>query len=1010
MEEQDLILLKKFMEKIWPGYRNNVYRALYSTYHPSTYNEGFSNPMDNMMVATDEIDVAITKGENYGLIDKLTGYKFPDSPEFYIDEGTNSHRHPWMVSTLLFNVLWDIVEEFRCYCGEGGVDPDCKGKCIGDFPYLYEDYNSLHDYMEELQDLGAPLDILLDEYPLQLNKIQLVPDYPYRPHEHGHGMRLTEDIDKFLSRRLSVVRENIYTLSNGNLLGESDQHKLENQMCELFNIHKHESSEHLFNWSIKDVIKEHKALNEETDIFGQGLLDPIAPEEFEGTEEEWEELISKSEPGEKEKHYFGDYEYTDGKTDAKKGFVAPSKEVTENICTVENFCREQGPITFGQLKALVETATSKRIQADMGRGAFKMLWRIIPFFIPQILLAAVGITATRAFNKIITPALKDTRGYKNWWGKVVLKAMDIAEGDYIPDVAIGDDPLGKVFFVSDGLLQMIKDKYKLKFARYVAEVAAARPDNEPVPDWFVENLLRDYLNQKFLLDPPLQPKKGIEFEELRTIDESAPLPGETSDKGMDTTNLTPVSKKKMTLEEILEEIDDIAYYEDVVVDLEKGDKSWDVTKQVLKYSDYWIKNPNSLTSPDFPPINVIIPNKLNDGSHRISTLYALANHIDSDNPYWSEVKLPVHFYDPKDVITEHEEPGLSPELEIGDVIKVVDIDREVENNSIKYNIAPPELRPEKFTPYAVVDKESNGSESKYPFRYTLVPEDKLEDYEKNLDRGYGDYEGYEKLLFPWVHQWIYADTPMANKVDRLTISEHTKRELNPELEKGDHVKIISIDGEHANMPKRWEIYVVNTVSKDTYKDQKYYGLYPIDQTDEQLTSSMLAGGGKQRELYLYRGDEWIKVEKESPLIKKLDGMEVEIDTVKYDLGWVDEDTGDATGNQFFEISNPRFAPISYGGDSPIRKDLFKYDLIFREEESGVLERFFTREELERMLNQQGIKDKLEKAIYENYLKLYGMRKPYIKLETVFADDDTDKVLSENILDTFKVISELNTFN
>ena len=41
----------------------------------------------------------------------------------------------------------------------------------------------------------------------------------------------------------------------------------------------------------------------------------------------------------------------------------------------------------------------------MGRGAFKMLWRIIPFFVPQILLAAVGVTATRAFNKIITPAL-----------------------------------------------------------------------------------------------------------------------------------------------------------------------------------------------------------------------------------------------------------------------------------------------------------------------------------------------------------------------------------------------------------------------------------------------------------------------------------------------------------------------------------------------------------------------------------------------------------------------------
>ena len=258
-------------------------------------------------------------------------------------------------------------------------------------------------------------------------------------------------------------------------------------------------------------------LDEETDIFGQGLMDPIVPKEFEGTEEEWEELMSQSDdtPIEIEPTY----DYTDGKTDPSKGFVAPSKEVTDNICKVEGFCKEQGPITFGQLKALVEKATSKRIQADMGRGLFKTAWRIIPFFIPQILLAAVGITLTRAINKIITPALNDTRGYKEWWGKVVLKAMDIAEGDYIPDIAMGDDPLSKVFFISDGLLQMIRDKYKLKFARYVADYASTRPDNEPVPDWFVENLLRDYLNQKFLLDPPLPHKRGIEVEDLKPTED-----------------------------------------------------------------------------------------------------------------------------------------------------------------------------------------------------------------------------------------------------------------------------------------------------------------------------------------------------------------------------------------------------------------------------------------------------------------------------------------------------------
>ena len=253
MKEQDKILLKKFMEKIWSGYSNNVYRALYNTYHPSTYNEGFSNPMDNMADATDEIDVAITKGENYGLIDKFTGYRFPDSPELHIDEGTNSHRHPWMVSTLLFSVLWDIVDEFKHYCGENGIDPTGKGKCMGEFPYLYEDYNNLHDYMEELEDLGAPLDILLKTY--QLSKIELSPDYPYRPHEHNHDPNRLEEVDKFLSRRLSVVRENIYTLSDGALLGEGEQYKLENQMCELFNLPRHESSEQLFRWSIKDMIK-----------------------------------------------------------------------------------------------------------------------------------------------------------------------------------------------------------------------------------------------------------------------------------------------------------------------------------------------------------------------------------------------------------------------------------------------------------------------------------------------------------------------------------------------------------------------------------------------------------------------------------------------------------------------------------------------------------------------------------------------------------------------------------
>ena len=41
--------------------------------------------------------------------------------------------------------------------------------------------------------------------------------------------------------------------------------------------------------------------------------------------------------------------------------VEPSKTAVKNICDSEKFCKAQGKITFGQLKALVDSATKRRI-------------------------------------------------------------------------------------------------------------------------------------------------------------------------------------------------------------------------------------------------------------------------------------------------------------------------------------------------------------------------------------------------------------------------------------------------------------------------------------------------------------------------------------------------------------------------------------------------------------------------------------------------------------------------
>jgi len=189
------------------------------------------------------------------------------------------------------------------------------------------------------------------------------------------------------------------------------------------------------------------------------------------------------------------------KTDPSKGIVAPSKKVMSDVCEKEKFCKKQGPITFGQLRKLVESAQRKNLTYDIGEGFYKALIRLIPWFFPQIAVAGFVGSSIRAFNKIIRPGLEDTRGYKTWWGKTVMNVMDYIEGD-IPH----GDPISKIFFISDGLLHMLDRKFKLKFARYISELASSKPDSEPVPEYFVENELRNWINQKFLLDPPLQPK------------------------------------------------------------------------------------------------------------------------------------------------------------------------------------------------------------------------------------------------------------------------------------------------------------------------------------------------------------------------------------------------------------------------------------------------------------------------------------------------------------------------
>ena len=150
-------------------------------------------------MALDTIGEAIQKGKSYGLIpggpdwDVPREYQIPGyAPSLEILEGDDTYlgtRMTWLIAVLLWDRLYDIVEEFRCYCGENGVDPNCEGKCMDEFPptpgegtnkpensgTLKQDYYTLFNYMRELERAGIPVNEYMRS-PLFPNIIKLVDD------------------------------------------------------------------------------------------------------------------------------------------------------------------------------------------------------------------------------------------------------------------------------------------------------------------------------------------------------------------------------------------------------------------------------------------------------------------------------------------------------------------------------------------------------------------------------------------------------------------------------------------------------------------------------------------------------------------------------------------------------------------------------------------------------------------------------------------------------------------
>lgn len=164
--------------------------------------------------------------------------------------------------------------------------------------------------------------------------------------------------------------------------------------------------------------------------------------------------------------------------------------------------------TFGMLNALFKDARDAKLKTELKVGVIKAVHRFVPMlmapFFPILAIFGYVLGTSRAFNKVIAPILADPgHDYPQFLKKVINATMRVAEGD----LTIEKDRFTRAFVVSDRLVEAIKPEVLQKFSLELSEKMANMDSRLEVPEHYIENELKDYLNRNFEVNPEIPLKK-----------------------------------------------------------------------------------------------------------------------------------------------------------------------------------------------------------------------------------------------------------------------------------------------------------------------------------------------------------------------------------------------------------------------------------------------------------------------------------------------------------------------
>jgi len=189
----------------------------------------------------------------------------------------------------------------------------------------------------------------------------------------------------------------------------------------------------------------------------------------------------------------------------------PSEEEYEKILgrkgELSDYLRENGKkFTFGILRNIFNDAIAYKKKRELVKGSYKMIHRAIPMILAYVYfpLWLVGniLGFSRALNKVLKPLLKNPESnYNKFLIKFIKATIAITEGEI--KYVIGNDWFYNAFVMDDDLLKMLKKEVVRDFAVYLANEMEKEDDDTEVPHHYVENSLKQYLNDNFNINPPM---------------------------------------------------------------------------------------------------------------------------------------------------------------------------------------------------------------------------------------------------------------------------------------------------------------------------------------------------------------------------------------------------------------------------------------------------------------------------------------------------------------------------